>query len=325
LERLIRANISHALLIGVLLAGLGTATALADGNTTTVPASAASPVPLALATAVPTPSLIEEKHPRVEYSLTGTQTWFDGSRNPPNTPPGTLRLGWDIGYYLTPKWELRYNRGNLDYQLGQQLVESKGKVKVSNPALAEDFIDEIGARYILSPDAFIGAGHYRRWHQCCPASGADDNDNPAVENTFYLEAQDSFGWKSIIGRTFTIYMLGEMGGHQINPAELATVKPGELVPPATLPVMKYLDFYIRFPVWHQKKVVPYLRLSETGTDFNSTIVPNYSDYVMEGLDIYGSPAFSYQVNSRNYHGHNQGGTTSIYTWLQASMTYHGKF
>jgi hypothetical protein len=245
----------------------------------------------------------------------------------PIYPTMATRLGWQIGYDVAPRITVYWNRTPNDSF--QSDVTVNGKTTYTTPAL--DLIDEIGASYRLTRNWTVAAESYRRWRQCCPGAGDPHNANPAIARGWSIITSAGFGPNTIIGKPLSITYQGTEFKHDFT--NLAAQTPTAFSETGTLNEgtkwTSATTVALRIPVYHQRKVVPFVNVQELPTYFESQVEPLYSNVINYGLNVVGSPLVTYTFSVRNLNERQEGYTfpapnVQHYSWFILAANFHGR-
>ena len=93
--------------------------------------------------------------------------------------------------------------------------------------------------------------------------------------------------------------------------------------------MGTLSFTARIPVFHERKVVPFVNWTDLGTYFDNYPYPLYQNVYQIGMGYTPSRYVTYQATVRNVRQHNQGTPfpnpeIQHYSWLLLTASFHGR-
>jgi hypothetical protein len=275
------------------------------------PAPAATKAPRAM----PAPAVQN----RLSLSVNPMQTYFTNSNLNSKAPTLANRMGFQIGYDVAPRITAYWSRTPNDSL----------QPNSANPSL--DLIDEIGASYRLARNWSVSAEQYHRWRQCC--AGAGDVSarpyNPVASRGWSILMTYAFGPDTIIGKPFSFTYQGIEFKHDATNVAAAT--PTAFKQAGTLNEgTKYtsgMTLGYRMPLFHQRKVVPFVNVQELPTYFDNSVEPIYSNAVNYGATVVGSRVVTYNFSVRNLYEHHLGYPSPLqhYSWLIVNANFHGRF
>ena len=256
------------------------------------------------------------KRTRWDLLLTAEKSFAIGADQ--LVPPGTLSdnqivPGGVLTYNFSPKWRAYVLRRNHEDVGGRNF---KGG-KPSYGGFSLDIEWDEGVGYAFSRDFFMTEEYMYRYRNCCPNAGDPANKTPRVEQGLRTNATWAVGPETIVGRLVRFHGEGNYVDHHL---DLGTGLAAGTPVLGNTWVYK-LSAYVYFPIYNQKKVVPFFGFEHFDDFFNNNQVPSWTNRSEYGMEIRTGKPLNYRAYVKNDQQTNPDGDVphKVTLYLEAAL------